>query len=152
MIYAASYVLAIALVNWGFVHLPLVHGWPPMSLAVGAVFVLRDFAQREIGHRVLLAMVLGGLLSWIMADPVVAGASIAAFIVSEGTEWAIYTLTGKPFAERVVWSVLGSAPLDSALFLGLIGHFSLVAAAVMTLSKLVGALATYQGLALRRLA
>ena len=30
-----------------------------MALIVGFVFVVRDFAQREVGHRVLLAMLAG---------------------------------------------------------------------------------------------
>lgn len=150
MIYAAAYVLSIALVNWGFVHVPLVHGWPPMSLAVGIVFVLRDYAQRELEHWVILAMLAGGLLSWLMADPFVALASVAAFAVSETGEWAIYTVTGRPFPERVLWSVLGSTPVDSALFLWLIGQFSVTAVALMTLRKLVGASLAYGGL--RRIA
>jgi queuosine precursor transporter len=52
MPYTLLYLASIVLINIGFICVPLIHGWPPMSLAVGLVFVLRDFAQREIGHKV----------------------------------------------------------------------------------------------------
>lgn len=147
MTWTLAYVAAIVAVNYGFSVVPLVpigsEMWPPVSLAVGLVFVLRDFAQREIGHRVWLAMLAGGGLSYLMADPYVAVASVAAFILSELADWAIYTFSRKPFAQRVLWSSLVSTPLDSAVFLYLIGHFSIVGVALMTLSKMVGALAVY---------
>src|SRR5690606_40392935 len=60
---------ALPIFNVGFVHVPLIHGWPPMSLAVGLVFVLRDFAQREVGHKVLFIMLIGAAISYLMASP-----------------------------------------------------------------------------------
>lgn len=143
MIYAGLYVVSIALINWGFSYVPLWHGWPPLSIAVGLIFVLRDFAQRDLGHWVLVAMGVGLLISYGLADPFVAIASACAFIVSEGSEWLIYTITKRPFRERVFWSVLGCSPIDSGLFLYMIGAFSLPAVFVMTASKLAGALLTY---------
>ena len=57
--YTLSYIVAIALINIGFVFVPLIPFYdtmyPPMSIVVGLIFVLRDFAQREIGHRVFTA-------------------------------------------------------------------------------------------------
>jgi uncharacterized PurR-regulated membrane protein YhhQ (DUF165 family) len=147
MSYAALYVLSIALVNWGFAFVPLIHGWPPLSLAVGGVFALRDFGQRAIGHKILIAMAAGLVLSYVLASPFVAIASAAAFAVSEGSEWLIYTLTRRPFRDRVAWSVLGCSPVDSGLFLLMIGAFSPLAVATMTASKFVGAALVYGGLA-----
>lgn len=146
--WTALYVLSIVAVNWGFSFVPLVplptgEMWPPMSLAVGLVFVLRDFAQREIGHKVLLAMLFGGALSYIMADPYVAIASVVAFAVSELADWALYTFTGKPFHQRVLLSSAVSTPIDSAIFLTMIGAFSVSGVVAMTLSKMLGALAIY---------
>jgi len=143
MIYAAFYVAAIALVNVGFMYLPMVHGWPPSSVAVGLVFVLRDFAQREIGHRVLLAMAVGLVLSYSLASMALAVASALAFALSEGTEWLVYTVTKRPFSQRVLFSVLACAPLDSGLFLYLIGAFSISGVVVMTASKFAGAVVSY---------
>ena len=54
----------------------------PMSFAVGLIFVVRDYAQRAVGHWVIAAMLAAGVLSWWMADPFVALASVAAFAVS----------------------------------------------------------------------
>ena len=82
------YIALIVAVNYAFTQVPpitLPDGtvWPPVALIVGFVFVVRDFAQREIGHWVLLAMLIGAVLSYFMADPFVAVASAAAFAVSE---------------------------------------------------------------------
>lgn len=144
MIYAVLYVIAIVVVNYGFTVLPLVpmptgEMWPPMSLAVGLVFVLRDFAQREIGHRVLALMLIGGLLSWWTASPFVAFASLSAFAVSELADWALYSFSKRPFHERVLWSSIIAAPLDSVVFLSFIGHLSVIGVAAMVVSKMAGA-------------
>ena len=141
--YSALYLVSIVLINIGFTYVPLVHGWPPMSLVVGLVFVLRDFAQREIGHRVLLVMLLGAVLSYVMASPMVAVASCAAYLVSELIDWAVYTFSNRPLRQRVLLSSAISTPVDSAVFLGLIGFFSISGVLLMTVSKMLAALAVY---------
>lgn len=146
--YTLGYVALIVLVNWGFTVVPLVdlpggEKWPPMSLVVGFIFVARDFAQREIGHRVILAMLVAGVVSYIMADPYVAMASVTAFLISEFADWAVYSFTGKPFSQRILISSAISTPIDSAVFLLMIGHFSVAGAAIMTLSKMLGALGVW---------
>lgn len=150
MIYAGLYVIAIAVINWGFAYVPLIHGWPPLSIAVGLIFVLRDFAQREVGHWILVAMAIGLVISYVLASPFVAIASAVAFAISEGSEWIIYSVTQKPFQQRVLWSVLGCSPIDSGIFLWMIGAFSIEAVAIMTLSKLAGAVLTYSVLPRQR--
>lgn len=140
MIYSTAYLLSIVVINFGFVHAPIIHGWPPMSLAVGFVFVLRDFAQREIGHRVLWIMLVGAVLSYWMASPAVAAASCAAYLAGETVDWLVFTYSGKPLHQRVVISSLASTPIDSAVFLGLIGYLSAWGVLLMTVSKMLGAL------------
>lgn len=144
-----AYIALIVLVNWGFTVVPLIplptgDMFPPMALAVGFVFVLRDYCQRSIGHWVILAMLGAGIISYFMASPYVALASVAAFLISEFADWAVYTWTKRPFAERVLWSSTLGTPIDSAVFLLMIGHFSWVAVIVMTLSKMLGALIVWQ--------
>ena len=117
--------------------------FPPLSLVVGLVFVVRDFSQREIGHKVIIAMLIAGALSWLMADPFVALASVTAFLVSEFADWGVYTWTKKPFAQRILISSVISTPLDSGIFLAIIGHFSLLNTVLMTLAKMVGALVVW---------
>ena len=139
------YVGLIVLVNLGFSVAPLVdipggEKWPPMSLVVGSIFVARDFAQREIGHRVIIAMLIAAALSYVMADPFVAVASLAAFLISEFADWAVYSFTGWSFRQRVLISSAAGTPVDSIVFLGIIGHLSVIGALAMTGSKMLGAL------------
>lgn len=140
----ALYVALIVAVNYAFTVVPLVElpdgtMWPPVALMVGFVFVARDFAQREIGHKVLLAMLVGVAISYFMANPFVATASAAAFLLSELVDWAVYSFTKRPLSQRILYSSLLGAPVDSAVFLGLMGMLSPVGVAAMTASKLVGA-------------
>ena len=143
--FSLLYIGLIVLVNWGFSVVPLIEitggeKWPPMSLLVGFIFVARDFAQREIGHRVIFAMLIAALLSYVMANPFVAIASLIAFLISEFADWAVYTFTGRSFSQRVLISSAVGTPLDSIAFLGIIGHLSVTSVIVMTFSKMLGAL------------
>ena len=142
--FSVLYIGLIVIVNFGFSFVPPLEiawgeKWPPMSLVVGFIFVARDFAQREIGHKVIIAMLIAALLSYYMADPFVALASLAAFLISEFADWALYSFTGKPFSQRVLISSAVSTPLDSAVFLGIIGHLSFIGVVAMTMSKMLGA-------------
>ncbi len=146
--YTVLYIALIVLVNWLFTVVPLVdmpggEKWPPVSLVVGLIFVARDFAQREIGHRVIVAMVIAGALSYYMADPFVAAASVTAFLISEFADWAVYSFTGRPFAQRILLSSVLATPIDSAVFLAMIGHLSLSGVVAMTASKMLGALVVW---------
>ena len=146
--YTIVYITLIVAVNYGFTVTPLValpggEKWPPISLIVGFIFVARDFAQREIGHRVIIAMLAAGALSYIMADPFVAAASVAAFLFSEFADWAVYSFTGRSFADRVLLSSAVGTPLDSVVFLGIIGQLSMAGVLAMTASKMLGALAVW---------
>ena len=87
----AAYVAFIVLVNWLFIPDNLVEGVTQWStntwmgtlylanVIVGFVFVLRDYAQREIGHKVLLATLLAGIPVYLLAGPGLAIASLTAF-------------------------------------------------------------------------
>ena len=151
MVAVALYIVSIVVVNVAFVHLPLVSlgefgAWPPASLLVGVIFVLRDYAQRAIGHWVLAAMALGIVVSYLMASPMVAIASATAFAVSEAVDWIVYTVTKRPFRDRVLLSSAIGTPIDSAVFLGMLGFFGWVAVLLMTLSKMVAALLVWKAI------
>jgi queuosine precursor transporter len=116
------YIAIIPLVNWSFTWAPnftLVQGWSfnPVTVVTGLVLVVRDFAQREIGHRILLAMVLALVLTVWLAGPQLALASGAAFAIAELVDWAIFTFTKWPLSRRVFVSSLIAAPIDSVAFL-----------------------------------
>ena len=145
--FTIGYILSIVLVNIGFVYIPPVpllgEMFPPMSLIVGIIFILRDFAQKEIGHRVLGAMAVGAVLSYFMADPFVAIASVVAFFISEMVDWAVYTYTKKPLGQRILLSSAIGTPIDSAVFLLILGFFSPLGFLLMTAAKMIAAVAIW---------
>ena len=145
LLWTALYIGLIVLVNWLFIVVqPVDMGggemWPPVALVVGLIFIVRDFAQRIVGHWVLAAMLVAGILSYFLADPFVAYASVAAFAISELADWLVYSFTKRPFAQRILLSSVLATPLDTIVFLGIMGWLSAPAVLAMTASKLVGAL------------
>ena len=151
MTYVASYIAAIVLVNWAFSVTPVLtlpggEVFPPVALLVGFVFILRDLAQRAVGHRVLWAMLIGTVLSYLLAEPYVAFASALAFAASELIDWSVYSATKRPIVDRILWSSAASTPVDTAIFLGLIGALSSLSFFAMAFSKMVGALVVYAAL------
>jgi len=141
--FTIAYIFSIVLINIGFIYVPLIPFfdtmYPPMTLLVGLVFILRDYAQREVGHKVIIAMLVGALLSYFMADPFIAVASLVAFMVSETVDWGVYSITDKPIHQRILLSSFISTPIDSALFLYMLGQFSLLATVTMFVSKMLAA-------------
>jgi hypothetical protein len=142
------YIFTIILVNYAFTTVPIFflpggEAWTPVSLVVGFIFVIRDYAQKAIGHKVLLATLAGGVISWFMADPTIALASICAFLTSELLDWIVYSFTRRPFSQRVLLSSLVGTPVDSAVFMLMIGMFSIPSVVIMTVSKLLGALVVF---------
>lgn len=143
IIFMFLYVGTILGVNLGFSYVPMFDTplgmVSPMAIVVGLTFVLRDFAQRYAGHHVLWGMAIGAILSFIFADPYVATASLAAFVVAEGADYLLYTLTKKPFKDRVLISSAVSTPLDTAVFLLGISGFTFGTFFLMIASKMLAA-------------
>ena len=147
LLYRAGIVIA----NLGFTYIPMTplpggEMFAPMSLLVGFIFVWRDMAQQDVGHRVLGAMAIGAALSYLMADPFVAFASVVAFIISELVDWAVYTYTNKPLRDRILYSSAIGTPVDSAVFMLMLGFFSWYGFFVMVVSKMIGALIVWHRL------
>lgn len=120
--YSAAYLLLIPLVNWLFVYAPLwdLPGggqWTPFAILPGFALVVRDLAQREIGHKVMILLLIGTILSYFLSKPEIAIASGLAFLVSETVDWMVYTVTKKPLSYRIFYSSLFSVPIDTMLFL-----------------------------------
>jgi uncharacterized PurR-regulated membrane protein YhhQ (DUF165 family) len=151
--WVAAYVAAIVLVNWLFVA---VAPWPTVfgdlylaNIVVGIVFVLRDYAQRQIGHYILLATLLAGAVTWLMVDPALALASVTAFFISETADWAIYSFTKRPLQQRILVSSLVSVPLDTLAFQYLASYLTPAAFSTEVLSKALGVLIVWYLLKLR---
>ncbi len=137
-----SYMAVILILNKLFVIVPLFYIagelLSPLDFVVGIIFVFRDFAQREIGHRVIVPMIAAGLLSYVLADATVAFASMGAFFASELIDWGIFTYTRKPLSQRLFLSAAFSSPVDSFIFLYLLGQLNWLALTIMTITKIMG--------------
>jgi uncharacterized PurR-regulated membrane protein YhhQ (DUF165 family) len=155
------YVLLIPLVNWGFAHIPTIPmpdggTWAPMAIVTGLILVVRDFAQREVSHYILLPLVIGLALSYFMAPAEIALASGIAFGVSEMVDYIVYTTSDRPLSERVLISSSISAPIDTALFLlvaniAIPGLFTWLTLITSIVSKIFGAYVVYRILKAREL-
>ena len=144
LLWAAAYVATILCVNMAFSYFP---GYEVLwSALIGTVFITRDLCQRHIGHWCLLAMAFAGLLSYFLADPFVAIASVSAFAVSELADWLVYTLYKRPLADRILVSSSISVPLDSAVFLLILGIFTPTLFAVQIASKMASAVIVCGGM------
>lgn len=130
-----AYIAGVVLVNVGFSHHPEFDWF--WSLLVGGVLALRDLAQRRWGHAVLLLMLIGAGLSFRLGARAVALASVTAFLISETVDWLVYSTTHRPFAERVWWSALCSAPVDTAVFLAMAGLWNWPLFSIGVLSKVL---------------
>ena len=143
MKFSIIYISTVVLINMAFTYIPpfeLYDGtiWSIGSVIAGAVFVARDYAQREVGHKlVFLLMVVAGAISYILADPFVAIASVSAFAVSEVGDYLVFTFKKGSFKNKVIWSSLIGVPVDTIVFLMIINHLSAFSFVVMCISKLV---------------
>jgi queuosine precursor transporter len=125
--WAALYVGLMPFINWSFSAVPTYHipvwagggQFQPLAIVTGFVLVVRDFAQRELKHWVLGAMLVGLALSTLTSWITIVLASGAAFVISETIDWAVYSFVKRPLSERVLLSSVVSAPMDQVVFIWL---------------------------------
>jgi uncharacterized PurR-regulated membrane protein YhhQ (DUF165 family) len=150
----AAYVGTIVTANWASTHwsalLVGAVAVPAGTLWAGVTFSLRDLLHECLGPRgVLAAIAAGAGLSWVLASPQIAVASVLAFTVSELVGSLVY---GRLRAWSVLGAVIGSnlvgLGIDSVLFVPLaFGSFAFVpgqilgktVATVLTVAVLVAA-------------
>lgn len=94
---------------------------PSGVLVIGAALVLRDLVQRTAGAWWGIgAVLIGAVISWAVADPHIALASVAAWLISELADAAVYTpLQRRGLVLAVVASSCVGLLIDSAAFLWL---------------------------------
>lgn len=132
------YIASVVLVNWGF---STFQGYEWFwSIVVGTVFITRDYCQRAVGHWCLAAMLTAGGLSYFMADPYVAIASVFAFAVAEIVDWIVFSVTKRPLADRILISSAIATPLDTVVFLSMLGLLSPSLLALQVVSKMAAAI------------
>ena len=150
--YTLIYILLIPFINWSFTWAPMIAlpglaewAFNPVTIVTGLVLVARDFAQREIGHEVLIAMGLALLLTWFTSGGELALASGVAFLISELVDWAMFTFTKYKLSTRVLLSSALAAPIDTTAFLYGAnqirdGQFTLPNIVTSVSGKMIGAL------------
>jgi len=134
-VFLFGYIASIPIANWMLGHVGTV--CPPHSpclipvapgimapsgvLMVGLALVLRDLVQRRLGLIwSVIAILIGGALSWFIAPPALVVASVAAFLISEFTDLAVYTpLQRRGLVLAVVASGIVGLVFDSLVFLQL---------------------------------
>lgn len=144
--WALVYVALIPFVNWSFGWAPQWQlpfapefGFNPVTIVTGLVLVVRDFAQREMQHKVLIAMAFGVGWSFYYASPEIALASACAFAIAELLDWALFTFTRYRLSTRVLLSSLLAAPLDTTVFLFGAGFLTFPNWLMSVIGKLSGA-------------
>jgi hypothetical protein len=124
----ASYLAAIIAANvltQRFGLVPVGFGLVTTAGTYAAAWVIlsRNFTQDIIGRLgVIVLMVAGAALSWLLASPALAIASLTAFALSETADMAIYTPLRKKGRSRAVAiaSTVG-AVIDTFAFLAIAG-------------------------------
>jgi uncharacterized PurR-regulated membrane protein YhhQ (DUF165 family) len=135
LIFLALFCLTIPAANWmvgnvgttcapnGPCLIPVAPGLmaPSGVLMIGVALVLRDLVQRRLGIGLAsAAIIIGSLISAILAPRTLVLASAAAFLISEFADLAIYTpLARRRLITAVVASSLVGVVLDSVVFLWL---------------------------------
>lgn len=132
-IYLLAFTLCIPMANWMLGNvgtvcppdspclLPVGFGLmaPSGVLMAGLALVFRDLVQRRLGKSwAVAAIIVGALLSYLLAPPALVVASAVAFLLSELVDFAVYT----PLQERrlilaVVASSVVGLVIDSVVFL-----------------------------------
>lgn len=146
-IYTINYMVLIVLVNVLYGLIPEVIVWDkvvsPVDILIGAIYVFRDLAQREIKHYILIAMLIATALSYLLADKSIALASVSAFFAGEIIDWLIYSYTKKPLSERLLWSAVISSPIDSVIFLYLANSLNVLGFTILVFAKIIGVVAVW---------
>jgi uncharacterized PurR-regulated membrane protein YhhQ (DUF165 family) len=131
---AGAYVATVWLANIAVAHLGVVSvGFglvaPAGVYLAGLAFTLRDVLQDFLGRRAVVAAILtGAVLSYLLGagntipggHASIAVASAAAFLVSESSDFAVYTpLRERSWLGAVALSNTAGAVIDSVVFLWL---------------------------------
>lgn len=126
---------------------------PSGVLMIGIALVLRDVVHRDLGWRWAAAGIMAGsAVSFLLAPPTLAVASLVAFALSEAMDQAVYAPLWR---RRLVLAVLASGAVggfvDSALFLWLaFGSLDHMAGQMLGKMWMVGAAAGLLWLRARR--
>ena len=96
---------------------------PAGTYAAGAALLARDFVHRFGGRRWSLGAIgAAAVLSWFMSTPGIAIASVAAFLIAELVDLAVFiAVRRRGFIRAAFTSNIVAAPLDTFVFLSIAG-------------------------------
>ena len=116
LFYLGSIVVANLLVmNFGIIQVAGL-SFPAGAVAVGFTFTARDLVQRRFGKwGCWIWMLVASGISAVFS-PTLALASLGAFVVAEGLDWAVFTVSPLSFRGRAIVSNIVGTPLDSIVF------------------------------------
>ncbi len=130
-----AFALSVPLANWminnvgwvcppdGPCLIPVAPGLmaPSAVIMVGLALVLRDLVQRRLGvWWSIVAILIGGMLSWWVAPPSLVAASVAAFLFSEFADLLVYTpLQRRRLVLAVTLSSIVGLYVDTVIFLSM---------------------------------
>lgn len=152
---AVAYVGTVVTANWASMRWPAVVLGPLVvpagTMWSGVTFTLRDLLHEALGAGGVIAGIsVGAGLSWLLASPQIALASMLAFAVSETLDSAIYAvLRSRSRARAMVSSNVAGLMVDSLLFVPL-AFGSLVAVPGQLVGKTVTTVLTLVMLRPRR--
>lgn len=124
---AAVIVANWATSNYGFVSVGFGFTATAGTFFAGFALALRDATQDLLGRRWMLAVIaVGAAISYLIADPFIALASVVAFAVAELINFAVYTplrnrsqFGDRRWAAAVTTSSLAGAVADTVIFLAI---------------------------------
>lgn len=123
---AAAYVAVVVLANilstrYGMVSVGFGLVASAGTYAAGLALGLRDAVQDGLGKWGVLGVIaVGSALSFVLASPIIATASLCAFLAAELCDFAVYTpLRERGWAKAVVLSNIVGAVVDTWIFLTL---------------------------------
>jgi uncharacterized PurR-regulated membrane protein YhhQ (DUF165 family) len=124
----AGYIATIFAANYAVQHFGFVSVAPGLQAPAGVYFaglalILRDAVQVLLGRKTsVLAIPVGAALSWFIA-PALAVASGTAFLLSETSDWLVFTpLQNRGWNRALIASTIVGACVDSAVFLWIAFH------------------------------
>lgn len=148
---AAGLLISIVVANWvttryGFIPVGFGYQATAGTFAAGFALALRDGTQDLLGKRVMLVVIaVGAVISYLIADPFIALASVVAFAVAELVDFAVYTplrnksrLGDRRWAIAVGASSITGALADTVIFLGIAFGWAAVMPAIV--GQMVGKL------------
>ena len=114
------YLASILGANWlviqyGIIDLGFIM-FPAGAVLIGLTFSARDFVQRRYGKWGAWVWMLVATGITVVFNQKIALASGTAFLVAEGIDWSVYTISKRSFRQRIILSNLIGTPLDSLIF------------------------------------